>query len=87
MRSLMILILACVAAVGKFIVIGQQGEFFLTLFLVVLLSLPLSSPLSPVSIHLCYPSLSLSFHLSLSPTLPSSSLHSLFSFSRLTLSP
>ena len=75
MRSLMILILACVAAVGKFIVIGEQGEFCFTLFLFVLLSLPLSSPLSPVSIHLCYPSLSLSFHLSLSlplsPRLPS----------------
>lgn len=82
MRSLMILILACVAAVGKFIVIGEQGEFCFTLFLFVLLSLPLSSTLSPVSIHPSYPSLSLSFHLSLSSPLPSSSLHSLFPFSR-----
>lgn len=68
MRSLMILILACVAAVGKFIVIGEQGEFCFTLFLFVLLSLPLSSTLSPVSIHPSYPSLSLSFHLSLFPS-------------------
>lgn len=82
----MILILACVAAVGKFIVIGEQGEFCFTLFLFVLLSLPLSSTLSLVSILPSYPSLSLSFHLSLSSPLPSSSLHSLFSFSRPTLS-
>ena len=80
----MILILACVAAVGKFIVIGEQGEFCFTLFL--FYSLSLSHPPFLPSLYTPLTPLSPSLSTSLSSPLPSSSLHSLFSFSRPTLS-
>ena len=73
----MILILACVAAVGKFIVIGEQGEFFFySLFSCFTLSpsiIPsfsrLYPPLLPLSLPL-FPPLSLSHSPLVFPPLP-----------------